>query len=65
MKNSKMKEFEEKAVKDIATLNQTEMGVVEGGGISVSLNWPGWGNGNFWGHMFDGVRGNMEVDEFD
>jgi len=65
MKNSKMKEFEEKQIKEVSSLNQTEMGVVKGGAIGVTLAHDAWWNGNFWGHMFNGVKGDVVLDEFD
>lgn len=52
-KVSKMKQFEEKNVKDLSTIKG---GTEQGPGISFSLNWGGW---------FDGSLFHGNINEFD
>lgn len=64
MKNSKMKKFEEIEVKDLSSLNQTEMGAIKGG-LCIATIADGWFDGSFFGRLFDGISGNATINEFD
>ena len=67
-----MKKFEEKEVRILTSLNETELRNVKGGedgpgfGVTISVTIAdGWFDGSFFGRLFDGIRGNAEINEFD
>lgn len=63
MKNSKMKKFEEKKVKDLSSLNQTEMGAVTGGLCLFTLA-DGWFDGSLFKRKWK-LKGEDRINEFD
>lgn len=55
-----MKNFEEKEIKDFATVNGGRGPEIR---INFSINSDGWFDGSM--NLFDGIKGNTEFNEFD
>ena len=62
MKKLKISDFQEKEVKNTSMTNVTG-GANPEVGISFTIRWSGFFNGN--SNLFDGIKGNTNIDEID